>query len=474
MTSDILQLSAPAILRLYEKKQLSPVEVTQAALKQVLKYNPAMNALCFMDEKAALHQARVSEKRWYKGTPNGVLEGLPVTIKDWFHVKGWPTRMGSRIVPPLPQRDDSPPVARLRESGAIFIGKTTLPEFGHKGVTDSLLCGATRNPWNLQKTPGGSSGGAAVAAATGMGWLNLGSDAGGSIRIPASFTGVFGFKPSPGMVPSFPPSLFSTLSALGPLTRCVEDAALMLDVLTRHDDRDWHALPLPPPRFMATLSAKLPALRIAYAPAINGVTATPAVRKALEGKLKVLRQLGTVDEIKLDAPGLIDVFNKHWMAVAAHIVKDMPQKIRKDLDPRFMNWAQRGRALHLNDYLDAERARMDIGAYFKNILTSYDILVTPATAMQAFDCGVNMPNDARGNPWEDWTPFTYPANLAKLPAAVLPAAMTKDGLPAGLQVMAGYLRDDLLMQVCHRLEKALAFTPWLQTQEAEGGKKKRA
>jgi aspartyl-tRNA(Asn)/glutamyl-tRNA(Gln) amidotransferase subunit A len=466
-----------ALLKLYEKKQLSPVEVTQAALKQALKYNPAMNALCFMEESAALHQARVSEKRWAKGTPKGILEGIPVTVKDWFDVKGWPTRMGSKISSPLPARDDSPPVARLREAGAVFMGKTTLPEFGHKGVTDSLLTGITRNPWDVRKTCGGSSGGAAVAAATGMAHLNLGSDAGGSIRIPASFSGVFGFKPSPGLVPSWPPSLFSTLSAAGPLTRCVEDAAVMLDVLTGHDHRDWHALPLPPPRFMATLSAKIPALRIAYAPSINGIAATPAVRAVLDEKAKVLQQLGTVDEIRLEAPGLIDVFNKHWMAVAAHIVKDMPARLRKDMDPRMQHWAARGQSLHLNDYLDAERLRMDIGAYFKDILTSYDILVTPATAMCAFDAGVNMPEDAGGKPWDDWTPFTYPANLARLPAASLPAGLTKTGLPVGMQVMSGYLNDTLLMQVCHRLEKALAFTPWPGMPPVQGfdaAKKKKA
>lgn len=465
MTTDVLQLSVPDILRLYEKKKLSPVEVTQACLKQVLKYNPVLNALSYMDEKAALHQARVSEKRWMKGSPKGALEGVPVTVKDSFNAKGWPSRSGSKTTSSLPQRDDAPAVARLRENGAVFIGKTTMPEFGHKGVTDSPLTGITRNPWDPRKTPGGSSGGAAVAAATGMAYLNLGSDAGGSLRIPASFTGVFSFKPSPGIVPSYPPGLFSTLWSAGPLTRRVEDAAVMLDIVGQHDVIDWHALPLPPMNFVAALKAVLPKLRIAYATSINGISAMPEVKAALEAQLPLLKKFGSVDEIKLEIPHLIEVFNKHWMAVAAYSYKEMPPNQRRDLDPRFVHWAKSGASLHLNDYLWAERERMTIGAYFKDLLTTYDILVTPTTAMTAFDTGINMPFDAKGKPWDDWTPFTYPANLAKLPAATLPIGLDKSGLPIGLQVTAGFLKDAQLMTVCKRLEEEINFTPWLETKK---------
>lgn len=466
MSPSPLRLPVSEILKLYEKKQLSPVEVTQACLKQVLKYNPVLNALCYMDERLALHQAKASEKRWAKGAPAGLLDGIPVTLKDTVNVKGWPTRLGSKTTSALPQRDDSPQVARLREAGAVFIGKTTTPEYGHKGVTDSPLCGITRNPWNIHKTPGGSSGGAAVAAATGMGYLNLGGDAGGSLRIPASFSGVFGFKPSPGLVPAWPPSLFSTFSASGPMTRSVADAAYMLDIITQQDFRDWHNLPLPAMQFVKNLKAP-PKLKIAWSPSINGVQMQPGVREVLEQKLPLLKKLGSVDEIRLDAPGLIDVFNKHWMAIATHLVAAIPLKQHKDMDPRLLHWASRGAAISLHDYLDAERARMEIGEYFKSLLTTYDILVTPATAMAAFDAGVNMPPGPRGKPWEDWTPFTYPANMAKLPAAVLPAGLTKDGLPVGIQVMSGFLKDTLLLQACLALEEKLDFPQWL-TAKKEG------
>lgn len=463
MSASILHLPVREVLSLYQRRKLSPVEVLEACLKQTLKYNPALNAFAYLDEKQALRLAKGSEKRWMQGAPSGSLDGIPVTIKDWFHHKGWPTRYGSLVSSPLPQSTDSPPVARLREQGAIIIGKTTLPEYGHKGVTHNPLTGITRNPWNMEKTPGGSSGGAAVAAATGMGLLHLGSDAGGSIRIPASFSGVFGFKPSPGLVPSWPPSLFSTLSALGPLTRNVEDAALMLDVLAQPDNRDWHALPYQPQNFAAALKKQLPPLRIAWATSINGVEPLPEVQEVLRKARHALSVLGKMEEVELNAPHLVDVFNKHWSAVASYSVADINARDKKKLDPRYLLWASRGDAMSLHDYLWAERERMAIGEYFKGILDSYDLLITPTTAMTAFEVGVDMPTVA-GKLWDNWTPFTYPANLAKLPAASLPAGLTRAGLPVGLQVVGGFLKDTLVLQACKRLEEELAFTPWLSVQ----------
>lgn len=465
MPTDILGLTVPEILKLYDKKQISPVEVTQACLKQVLKYNPVLNALSFLDEKAALHQARVSERRWMKGAARGALDGIPVTVKDSFNVKGWPSRQGSRTTSDLPQRDDAPAVTLLRDAQAIILGKTTMPEFGVKGVTDSPLAGVTRNPWNPRKTPGGSSGGAAVAAATGMAFLNLGSDAGGSIRIPASFSGVFGFKPSPGLVPAWPPGLFSTLWAAGPLARNVADAAALLDVTARHDARDWHSLPLPPAGFAAQISKPLPKLRIAYASSINGISAAPAVREVFEKKIPLLKKIGSVEEVTLSAATLVETFNRLWAAVAGYLVAEFPQKTRRLLDPRFLHWGKQGMALPLSEYLWAERERMSLGEYFKDLLTTYDLLVTPATPMAAFDAGFDMPNDARGRPWEDWTPFTYPANLARLPSASLPMGLTKEGLPAGMMVTAGFLKDGLLMQACAKIEALLGFTPWLEAKK---------
>lgn len=460
MTDDLLSLSVADVAGLYSRQKLSPLDVTVAALDRIRDLNPQLNALCLVDEKSALAEARAAEKRWRAGKPKGLLDGIPVTVKDWFHVKGWPTRYGSALSSDKPQSEDSPCVARLRESGAVFLGKTTLPEYGHKGVTDSPLHGITRNPWDADKTCGGSSGGAAVCAATGMGLLHVGSDAGGSVRIPASFCGVAAFKPSPGIVPSYPPSLFSTLSAVGPIARSIDDCAWMMNVISGADGRDFHALPLEKTDFTDGLAQKPRKLKIAYAPTINDIRMNSDVAAVMKAQLPHLQKLGRVDVIALDVPNLVDVFNKHWMAVASHMLKGYTAVQKKKTDPRLVHWAQRGDALDLHDYLAAERARMDIGAYFKSLLDDYDILITPTTAMAAFDAGVNMPHGRDGELWDDWTPFTYGANLAKLPAASIPAGLTKSGLPVGLQVMAGYLKDNLVLQTAAALERMIDFKPW--------------
>jgi aspartyl-tRNA(Asn)/glutamyl-tRNA(Gln) amidotransferase subunit A len=464
MTRDLCALTAAELLSLYAARALSPLDVTVAVVDRIRDHNPRLNALCLVDEKSAIAAAKASDKRWRAGRPLGALDGVPVTVKDWFHVTGWPTRFGSRLSSAVPQKADSPAVARLREAGAVFIGKTTLPEYGHKGVTDSPLYGITRNPWDKTKTSGGSSGGGAVAAAVGMGALHIGSDAGGSVRIPASFCGVAAFKPSPGIVPSFPPSLFSTLSAIGPMARSIRDCALLLDVIAAPDAKgrtpDWHALPLEKPFFADVIDAPLPKLKIAFAPQINDVKMNRDVAVVIDAQLAHLRKLGRVDIVRLDVPDIIDVFNKHWMAVASHMLAGYTPAQKKKTDPRLLHWAARGDQLPLHDYLAAERARMDIGAYFKSLLDDYDILVTPTTAMAAFDAGSNMPKNAKGKPWEDWTPFTYGANLAKLPAASIPAGLTAAGLPVGLQIMAGYLKDALVLQAAHALEQKIAFEGW--------------
>ena len=220
--TDPATFSAAELLRLYRTQALSPVEATEAVLARIERFEPAVNAFCLVDPERALAAARASEARWRRGEPQGLLDGVPTTIKDLILTRGWPTLRGSRaIAPGQPWEEDAPATARLREHGAVLIGKTTTPEFGWKAVTDSALTGITRNPWDLARTPGGSSGGAAAACALGMGALHVGTDGGGSIRIPASFAGIFGLKPSFGRVPAAPLSPFGTVAHLGPMTRSV-------------------------------------------------------------------------------------------------------------------------------------------------------------------------------------------------------------------------------------------------------------
>src|SRR5450432_1950651 len=244
MSAELAYTSATELVRRYRARELSPVEVTQAVLARIRELNTRLNAFCLIDEAGALASARASEARWMKSAPIGCVDGVPASIKDLILTRGWPTLRGSRTVDREgPWLEDGPATARLRENGAVLLGKTCTPEFGWKGTTDSALTGITRNPWNREKTPGGSSGGSAAALAARFSPLALGTDGGGSIRIPASFSGVFGLKPSFGRVPAYPLSPFGTVAHVGPQARSVEDLALMLTVMSRPDARDWTSLP---------------------------------------------------------------------------------------------------------------------------------------------------------------------------------------------------------------------------------------
>ena len=241
--SDPALLSATEMLELFRSGALSPVEATRATLDAIERHDGDLNAFCLVDQEGALAAARDSEARWRAGEPRGRLDGVPTTVKDVVIAKGWPTRRGSRTTSEAPATEDAPSVAALRRHGAVLIGKTTTPEFGWKGVTDNSLTGTTRNPWNKEKTPGGSSGGASAAAAAGMGALHIGTDGGGSIRIPCAFTGIPGIKPTFGRVPAYPLSPFGTVAHIGPMTRTVADSALMLTVMAEPDERDPYGLP---------------------------------------------------------------------------------------------------------------------------------------------------------------------------------------------------------------------------------------
>ena len=475
MERSILDIPVAALLECYRNKSLSPVEVSKAALRQAEAINPSLNAFALIaDEKSVLLQARQSEERWRKGRPLP-LDGVPATSKDGADVAGWPTRDGSLMMPDAPAETDAPPEARLREAGAIFIGKTTMPEFGHKGVTDSPVYGITRNPWNPAKTCGGSSGGAAVAAATGAGFLHTGTDGGGSIRIPASFCGVYGFKPSGGVVPRHPPNPFTSLVATGPIARRAEDAALMMDVITLPDARDGNALPYRKHDFAANLARPLPKnLRIGYAPTLNGAPVAPEVAALVAAAAEKLESAGAVEEITLDIPELVKTFNTHWMGVAAWLLGQFPESRHAEMDPYFLSWAERGKNLSLPAYITAQVERLKIIDRLQALFGEYDILVLPTMAMPAFDIGKNVPDGADGKPWEDWTPFTFPANLAKLPAASLPCGLTSAGLPVGVQVVSGFLKDDLVLNVSHALEALIGFEGWLARNGAEDGRMRAA
>jgi len=270
-TADPTKMSACELLAGYARRELSPVEVTRAVLARIAADNDKVNAFCLVDEAAALQAASESEARWQAGRPVGLCDGVPATVKELLLARGWPTLRCSRAVErEQAWTEDAPSVALLRAHGAVLLGKTCSPEFGWKGVTDSPLFGITRNPWDLSRTPGGSSGGAAVAAALGMGALHLGTDGGGSIRIPAAFTGIFGLKPSLGRVPAWPSAdLWNARSHNGPMTRTVRDAALMLSVMAGPDARDPLSIDASPADYLAACDGDLRGLKVGWVAPAN-------------------------------------------------------------------------------------------------------------------------------------------------------------------------------------------------------------
>ena len=457
--AEIAYLSATELLHHFRRKSLSPVEVARNALERIEAYDGAVNAFCFLDEDTTMARARASEERWMKGEPLGLVDGVPTTIKDLLLSKGWPTLRGSKLVDPNQTwSEDAPVVARLSEHGAVFLGKTTSPEFGWKGVTDSPLNGITRNPWDTSKTPGGSSGGAVVAAALGIGPLHLGTDGGGSIRIPAAFTGVVGLKPSFGRVPVYPASAFGTLSHAGPLTRTVDDAALMLTVLAKPDPRDWFALPYDHSDYRTALEEGIRGLRIAFSPNLGHVSVAAEVASCVGAAAKVFEDLGaSVEEVDPGFESPREVFHVHWFSGAALAFKPYADEQLDLIDPDLRRIIEKGRKIDLETYLEAVARRTVIGMRMNAFHQSYDLLVLPTLPLAAFRVGVVMPDDARRDGWIDWAATTYPFNLTQQPAVSVPCGFTKAGLPVGLQIVGPKYGDALVLKAARAFEVAQPF-----------------
>jgi aspartyl-tRNA(Asn)/glutamyl-tRNA(Gln) amidotransferase subunit A len=444
MTTEPHELTAAELDGAYRSLELSPVEVTQACLARIEALDAEINAFCLVDAAASLQAAEDSEARWLAGEPLSPLDGVPVAVKDLLLTKGWPTRRGSLTVDPAgPWTEDAPSVARLKEAGAVLIGKTTTPEFGWKGSTDSPLTGITRNPWNMAKTPGGSSGGSSAAVAARFAPLALGTDGGGSIRIPASFSGVFGLKPSFGRVPAYPLSPFGTVAHVGPISRTVLDSALMLNVIARPDSRDWHSLAYGGEDYTLGLSGGLKGKRIAFSPRLGYVSrVVPEVESLVAAAADRFAELGA--HVELADPPVPDpgpTFRTLWWAGAGLLLGDLPPDQMAKLDSGLRRMAEEGKALSLKEYLSANTARGVYGSKMRQFMEHYDFLLTPSVATPAFNAGQLTPLDDDGNAWMAWTPFSFPFNLTQQPAASINCGFTSDGLPVGLQIV-GRMFDD--------------------------------
>lgn len=456
MTEDLAYLSATRLIDLYRKGKLSPVEVVATTLQRLETYEGALNGFVLYDPQTAMAMARAAEARWRKGEPLGLLDGIPVAIKDTVLAKGWPRRLGSRTTDPAPSREDSPVVARLRAAGAVFFGKTTTPEFGWKAVTDSPLTGVTRNPWNLERTPGGSSGGSAVALLAGVAPLAVGTDGGGSIRIPAAFCGIVGFKPTFGRVAFYPPALTGDLTHVGPMARSVEDAALMLDAIKGPDPRDWTSLPDDGIRYRsAALKGGMEGKRIALSPTLGLAEPVPEVRAAIERAAGVLAAEGAIvepaDPFDSSATGIYEAL---VFPVVARFLKTFKPEAVALMDPGFVSLCREAEAASFEGFLEARTRRAALGAALRSFFESYDFLLSPTMPIPAPFADPRSDDEPNPDNFPDWTPYTPLFNLTQNPALSIPCGFT-EGLPIGLQIVGPLWGDLSVLQAGAIYEKAV-------------------
>jgi aspartyl-tRNA(Asn)/glutamyl-tRNA(Gln) amidotransferase subunit A len=456
---EIAFLGASELLERYRRRTLSPVEVTAALLGRIERLEARLNAFTLVARESAMAEARAAEGRWMKGAPQGLLDGVPVTIKDLFLTRGWPTLRGSTLVKrDQPWEEDAPAVARLREAGAVLLGKTTMPEFGWKALGDSPLTGITRNPWSLAHTPGGSSAGAAAALAAGLGPLALGTDGGGSIRIPCAFSGVSGLKPSFGRVPQYPQSVFGMVAHSGPMARSVADLALLLTVMAGADDRDVYALPPDPRDWRQGLEDGVNGLRVAFSPSLGYARVDPEVAAAVERAARRFAELGahveTVERVFDDPrPAWLTL----WFACAAKAMSAYSAEERRRIDPGLEASAQKGARMSAIDYVTADVARSALSLRMVEFHRRYDLLLTPSVAVPALPVGELLSDPARQKEWIEWAPFSYPFNLTRQPGASVPCGLTKAGLPIGLQIIGRRHEEALVLRAARAFEQAAPF-----------------
>jgi Asp-tRNA(Asn)/Glu-tRNA(Gln) amidotransferase A subunit family amidase len=456
MGDELCNFSARQLSDAYSARSLSPVEVAQAILARIENLDCKFNAFALVDKATTLRMARNSEQRWMSGDPLGPGDGIPTTIKDVMLTRGWPTFRGSNTtIPGEPWIEETACVTRLREAGAVFVGKTTTPEFAWKALNDSPRHGVTRNPWDPSMTSGGSSGGSAVAAALGMGVWHAASDAAGSIRIPAAFCGVVGFKPTYGVVPLFPSSAFSGLGHHGPIARTVKDLVEMLAIMKRPDPRDATAAPDVPAFREPAQDRDLAGLTVGFA-ADASFRTEPDIRLLVAQGVREMEAAGArVEEIKLDFADAREQIEIQWQVGCAILLESIPKAQHTLVDGGLIRMAQAGRQISATVFRKVQLAREDLASRLNLLHQKFDLLVTPTVPVAPFQVGSDTPPDERFMSWLDWTPFSYPFNLSQQPAVSVPCGTTPAGLPAGLQIVGPRFGDHLVLQAAQCLERAL-------------------
>ncbi len=462
-STDLCYTPAFELAALMRDKKVSTVEVMEAFLSRIDSINPKLNAYCTLIPDQAMEAAGKAESAVMKGERLGPLHGVPVSIKDLVFTKGIRTTGGSMIYENFVPDADAIVVERLKAAGAIVTGKTNTPEFGWKGVTDNRLFGITRNPWDLSKTPGGSSGGAGAAVAAGLCPLAIGSDGGGSVRIPASFSGIFGHKPSFGRVPQYPGfSGWETVSHTGPMTRTVRDAALMMDVIAGPDDRDRHSLPATQLSYLNEIEGGIKGLKVAWSKDLGYAPVDPVVREITSGAVRLFGNLGCeLEEADPDIENPEHVFRVIVSTDTAANLGDKLDEWGDKMDALLPRFVQMGQSFSGVDLQKANHERKKFWDSIRPFFEKYDLLLTPTLAVPPFDVESMGPRHIDGvkvSP-TGWLNFTFPFNLTGQPAATVPAGWTDDGLPIGLQIIGRRHDDVTVLRAAAAFEEA---APWAQ------------
>jgi len=454
--------TAHELARLIRTMELSPVELMRKTLERIEAVNPLINAFVAMRAEEAITEAKELEARIGRGMDPGPLAGVPVGVKDLEDVEGMVTSFGS-----IPYKDhvavqDSVQVARLRRAGAIVVGKTNTPEFGFTGFTKNRLYGVTRNPWNRERTPGGSSGGSAAAVAAGMVPIATGSDAGGSIRIPACYSGCFGLKPTFGRIPLGPLArLYMTRTwTLGPLTMTVEDAALYLDCTAGTHPADPDSLPRPSLSYCDALKARPRRLKIGFSPDLGYARVQKEVMSLVEKAAASFEAMGHPVEIWKGAlPDVSQAWSDlmNW-ELYGQLHHDL-ERIRLELGRTLVESLDSVKALSIADRLRIQEIRTALNRVLWEVFDQFDLLLTPTMPTEAFAAKGPPPEEVDGHPIPllGAAAFTYPFNLSGHPAATVRVGLTESGLPAGLQIVGPRHRDDRVLQAAHLYEEAF---PW--------------
>jgi aspartyl-tRNA(Asn)/glutamyl-tRNA(Gln) amidotransferase subunit A len=458
---ELAWLSATDLASLIRRRSVSPVEVVSAALERIERLNPRLNAYCLVAHDAARAAAREAEIAVMKGEPLGPLHGVPVSVKDVIFTRGIETTGGSRLFVDHVPAEDAIPVARLRAAGAIVLGKTNTSEFGHKAVTDNPLFGPTRNPWQPACTPGGSSGGAAAAVASGLGPVGLGTDGGGSVRLPAAFCQLYGFKPSYGLVPNYPafPG-WEHLSHTGPITRTVRDAALVIDVIAGGDDRDPEAWPGAAAGFTGACDAGVRGLHVAWSADLGYARVDPDVVRICEEAAAQFESLGC--HVEVVNPGWPNPEDAFAAMIAAQFYAAWADRLPDGeavMDATLVKFVRRGGAVTARQYLEARAWMRAFWLEVQTFLARFDLLLTPVAAVPPFPLNGPPPREVDGQRVSvlGWMPFTYPFNITGQPAAAIPAGVTARGLPVGLQVVGHRNADRVVLAASAAFE---AVSPW--------------